>query len=70
MEAAQVRTATQSATAVPWYRQVNGDQWRAFWATFLGWVLDGFDFTIITFVLITSSGRSPSTASWPGFSAR
>ena len=39
-------------TGVPWYRQVNGDQWRAFWATFLGWVLDGFDFTILTFILL------------------
>ncbi len=36
----------------PWYRQVNSDQWKAFWATFLGWVLDGFDFTILTFILI------------------
>jgi SHS family lactate transporter-like MFS transporter len=39
-------------TGLPWYRQVTGDQWRAFWATFLGWVLDGFDFTILTFILI------------------
>jgi SHS family lactate transporter-like MFS transporter len=37
---------------IPWYRQVNATQWRAFWATFLGWVLDGFDFTILTFILI------------------
>lgn len=36
----------------PWYRQVGPDAWRAFWATFLGWVLDGFDFTILTFVLV------------------
>ena len=36
----------------PWYRQVNGEQWRAFLATFLGWMLDGFDFTIMTFILI------------------
>jgi len=42
----------RSATSLPWYRQVNGTQWRAFWATFLGWVLDGFDFTILTFILI------------------
>ena len=33
---------------VPWYRQVNGEQWKAFVATFLGWVLDGFDATILT----------------------
>jgi SHS family lactate transporter-like MFS transporter len=43
---------TTARTAVPWYREVNATQWRAFWATFLGWVLDGFDFTIITFILI------------------
>src|SRR6185369_12158486 len=39
-------------TAVPWYREVSRDQWKAFLATFLGWVLDGFDFTILTFVII------------------
>ena len=36
----------------PWYRQVNRQQWRAFSATFFGWLLDGFDFTIMTFILI------------------
>jgi len=36
---------------VPWYRQVNATQWRAFLATFLGWTLDGFDFTILSFLL-------------------
>ncbi len=33
-------------------RRATPAQWRAFWATFLGWVLDGFDFTIVTFLLI------------------
>ena len=36
----------------PWHRQVNAEQWRAFLATFFGWLLDGFDFTIMTFILI------------------
>ncbi len=36
----------------PWYRQVSREQWKAFFATFLGWLLDGFDFTILTFILI------------------
>lgn len=36
----------------PWFREVNREQWRAFLATFLGWVLDGFDFTILTFIII------------------
>ena len=36
----------------PWYRQISPAQWRAFWATFLGWVVDAFDFNILAFVLI------------------
>lgn len=34
------------------FREVTREQWRAFLATFLGWVLDGFDFTILTFIII------------------
>jgi SHS family lactate transporter-like MFS transporter len=37
---------------MPWYREVTREQWKAFFATFLGWVLDGFDFTILTFIII------------------
>jgi SHS family lactate transporter-like MFS transporter len=37
---------------LPWYRQVNNDQWKAFWAAYLGWMLDGFDFTIIALLLV------------------
>ncbi|HEV8319870.1 MAG TPA: MFS transporter [Vicinamibacterales bacterium] len=44
--------ADRASSSLPWYRQVDRDQWRAFWATFLGWVLDGFDFTILTFILV------------------
>ena len=39
-------------SATPWYAQVTRDQWRAFWAVFLGWVIDAFDFNIMTFILI------------------
>ena len=33
-------------------RDVTPDQWRAFWAVFLGWVVDSFDFNILAFILI------------------
>jgi SHS family lactate transporter-like MFS transporter len=36
----------------PWFREVTGDQWRAFLAAYLGWMLDGFDFSIVTFLLV------------------
>jgi SHS family lactate transporter-like MFS transporter len=34
-----------------WYRELTTDQWKAFLATFLGWTLDGFDFTILSFLI-------------------
>lgn len=37
--------------SLPWYRQVNRTQWNAFLASFLSWTLDGFDFTIVSFLL-------------------
>ena len=39
-------------SAQPWYREVTPPQWRAFLAAYLGWVLDAFDFTILTFLLV------------------
>ena len=46
--------STEQATRAEgaWYRQVSSAQWRAFTAAYLGWVLDAFDFTILTFLLI------------------
>ena len=38
--------------SLPWYSQVSRDQWRAFWAVFLGWIVDAFDFNILAFILI------------------
>ena len=41
-----------SLSGVPWYREVTGEQWRAFTAAYLGWVLVAFDFYILTFLLV------------------
>jgi SHS family lactate transporter-like MFS transporter len=45
------RTELVAAT-LPWYRTVSREQWRAFFATFLGWVIDAFDYNILAFVLL------------------
>jgi MFS transporter, SHS family, lactate transporter len=34
------------------FRELTTDQRRAFAATFLGWMFDGFDFSVLTFILI------------------
>ena len=46
------RPPAAAPPAGPWYRGVSGGQWKAFFATFLGWMLDAFDFTILTFILL------------------
>ena len=45
-------TTTTAKAALPWYREVSREQWMAFWATFLGWVVDAFDFNILSFIVI------------------
>jgi len=44
--------ADQLELGRPPYKQISHEQWRAFSATFLGWVVDAFDFNILAFVLI------------------
>jgi SHS family lactate transporter-like MFS transporter len=34
------------------FRDLSAVQWHAFFAAFLGWLLDGFDFSLLTFLLI------------------
>jgi len=52
VEARARASSSDESVAGPWYRVVTRDQWRAFWAVFLGWVVDSFDFNILTFILI------------------
>jgi MFS transporter, SHS family, lactate transporter len=48
----RARAAADESLDRPWYRQVTADQWRAFWAVFLGWIVDSFDFNILAFIVI------------------
>ena len=43
---------TASRPQGAWYRDVTPIQWKAFLGAYMGWVLDGFDFTIVTFLLV------------------
>ena len=42
------------------------NRWRAFAAAFLGWMLDGYDFTILTLVLIEVQGEFGMTSAQAG----
>lgn len=44
--------AAPVASSASSFRQLTGEQRKAFAATFFAWVLDAFDFTILTFVLV------------------
>ena len=52
-----------------WWRQVTPAQWRAFWAVFLGWIVDAFDFNIMAFILKDIEKAFGVTQSYSGLLA-
>ena len=49
-------TAVQHAVKpMPWWREPTRDQWLAWWAAWLGWTLDAFDFTMFLLIMVPIS---------------
>jgi MFS transporter, SHS family, lactate transporter len=41
-----------SDAGLPWWKEPTKDQWYAFGAAWLGWVLDAFDFTVFLLIMV------------------
>jgi MFS transporter, SHS family, lactate transporter len=41
-----------AAAALPWWEEPTKDQWLAWWAAWLGWTLDAFDFTVFLLIMV------------------
>jgi SHS family lactate transporter-like MFS transporter len=44
--------AAATGKPVPWWKEPTKDQWTAWWAAWLGWTLDAFDFTIFLLIMV------------------
>jgi SHS family lactate transporter-like MFS transporter len=45
-------TVDAASLSVPWWREPTKDQWLAWSAAWLGWMLDAFDFTIFMLIMV------------------
>src|SRR5229473_7344337 len=60
-------TAATAAGAIPWWKEPTKDQWMAWWAAWLGWTLDAFDFTVFLLIMVPISqefGVSLTAVAW------
>jgi MFS transporter, SHS family, lactate transporter len=55
-----------AAHPVPWWREPTKDQWYAWVAAWLGWMLDAFDFTIFLLILVPVSKHFGVELKWVG----
>src|ERR1700720_1256166 len=45
-------TTAEIAAKMPWWKEPTKDQWLAWWAAWLGWTLDAFDFTVFLLIMV------------------
>src|SRR5512142_2736913 len=48
-------TAVGTAQPIQWWKEPTKEQWIAWWAAWLGWTLDAFDFTIFLLIMVPIS---------------
>jgi MFS transporter, SHS family, lactate transporter len=48
-------TSEVAAGVLPWWKEPTKDQWMAWIAAWLGWMLDAFDFTIFLLIMVPIS---------------
>jgi hypothetical protein len=44
--------AAEEVKTIAWWREPTKDQWYAYVAAWLGWVLDAFDFTVFLLIMV------------------
>src|SRR5438309_8500786 len=47
--------AIAETARIPWWKEPTKDQWLAWWAAWLGWTLDAFDFTVFLLIMVPIS---------------
>ncbi len=47
--------AQDAAKPIPWWKEPTKEQWLAWWAAWLGWTLDAFDFTMFLLIMVAIS---------------
>jgi len=47
--------AENASKPIPWWKEPTKDQWLAWWAAWLGWTLDAFDFTMFLLIMVPIS---------------
>jgi MFS transporter, SHS family, lactate transporter len=45
----------QDAAQIPWWKEPTKEQWLSWWAAWLGWTLDAFDFTMFLLIIVPIS---------------
>jgi SHS family lactate transporter-like MFS transporter len=46
----------ETVRTIPWWKEPTKDQWLAWWASWLGWTLDAFDFTVFLLIMADRQG--------------